>query len=103
MPDVEKVGLSAGVVELGDHRDAGGGLAHRGQAAYVEVAVGDDVAAALEVATVASLPPHVAASDVAGGADMRLRIPHRITHVTLHHTGSAEPTKCGPDQTGRMA
>ncbi|MGH7677129.1 MAG: N-acetylmuramoyl-L-alanine amidase [Gemmatimonadaceae bacterium] len=48
---------------------------------------------ALEVATVASLPAHVAASTIAGGADMRLRIPHRITHVTLHHTGSAEPLR----------
>jgi hypothetical protein len=47
--------------------------------------------AALEVATAASLPPHVAASDSAGGAAMRLRIPHRITHVTLHHTGDARP------------
>ncbi|MEO5509566.1 MAG: hypothetical protein ABIS27_02990, partial [Longimicrobiales bacterium] len=37
---------------------------------------------ALEVATVASLPPEVANSSVAGGAGMRLRIPHRITHVT---------------------
>ena len=46
---------------------------------------------AVEVATVASLPPHVAASTTAGGAEMRLRIPHRITHVTLHHTGSPEP------------
>lgn len=46
---------------------------------------------ALEVATVGSLPPHIAAAEVAGGADMRLRIRHRITHVTLHHTGSAEP------------
>jgi len=46
---------------------------------------------ALEVATLASLPPHIASSEVAGGADMRLRIPHRITHVTLHHTGSREP------------
>ena len=48
---------------------------------------------ALEVATVASLPPHVASSEVAGGAALRLRIPHRITHVTLHHTGSAEPLR----------
>jgi hypothetical protein len=48
---------------------------------------------ALEVATVASLPPLVAASQVAGGADMRLRIPHRITHVTLHHTGDAQPLR----------
>ena len=48
---------------------------------------------ALEVATVASLPPEVAASDSAGGAGLRLRVPHRITHVTLHHSGSAEPLR----------
>ena len=29
-------------------------------------------------------------TEVAGGADMRLRIPHEITHVTLHHTGDAQ-------------
>lgn len=46
---------------------------------------------ALEVATLASLPPHIASSDTAGGANMRLRIPHRITQVTLHHTGDREP------------
>lgn len=49
----------------------------------------------LEVATLASLPPELAASERAGDAAMRLRIPHRITHVTLHHTGSPEPL--GPD------
>ena len=48
---------------------------------------------ALEAATLASLPPHVASSDSAGGASMRLRIPHRITRITLHHTGSAEPLR----------
>lgn len=48
---------------------------------------------ALEVSTVASLPPQIAASEVAGGADMRLRIPHRITHITLHHSGDAEPLR----------
>jgi hypothetical protein len=48
---------------------------------------------ALEVATIASLPPQIAASTVAGGADMRLRIPHNITHVTLHHTGDAQPLR----------
>jgi hypothetical protein len=47
--------------------------------------------AVIEVGTLASLPPHVANSDSAGGASLRLRVPHRITHVTLHHTGSAEP------------
>ena len=46
---------------------------------------------ALEVATIASLPERVASSAVAGGTELRLRIPHRITHVTLHHTGSPQP------------
>lgn len=57
---------------------------------------------ALEVATVASLPPHIAASNTAGGADMRLRIPHRITHVTLHHTGSAEPLHPHDDPVAKL-
>ncbi|MDB4879216.1 MAG: hypothetical protein JWL60_662 [Gemmatimonadetes bacterium] len=57
---------------------------------------------ALEVASVASLPPHVAASTSAGGADMRLRIPHRITHVTLHHTGSPEPLRPGEDPVAKL-
>jgi len=48
---------------------------------------------AIEVATLASLPPDVLASTVAGGAALRLRVPHRITHVTLHHTGSPEPLR----------
>jgi len=48
---------------------------------------------ALEVATLASLPTEVATSNVAGGAALRLRVPHRITHVTLHHTGSPEPLR----------
>lgn len=51
---------------------------------------------ALELATLASLPTAVASSGTAGGAEMRLRIPHRITHVTLHHTGSPEPLR--PDE-----
>ena len=57
---------------------------------------------ALEVATVTSLPPHVAASDSAGGASLRLRIPHRITHVTLHHTGSAEPLRPHEDPVQKL-
>lgn len=48
---------------------------------------------ALEVATIASLPPQIANATVAGGADMRLRIPHRITHITLHHSGDAQPLR----------
>src|SRR5690606_9277698 len=48
---------------------------------------------ALEVATLASLPPAVAAADSAGGAALRLRVPHQITHITLHHTGTREPPR----------
>ena len=57
---------------------------------------------ALEVATVASLPPAVAQSDSAGGAALRLRIPHRITHVTLHHTGSPEPLMPHEDPVAKL-
>ena len=56
----------------------------------------------LEVGTVASLPPHIATADSAGGAAMRLRIPHRITHVTLHHTGSAEPLRPQDDPVAKL-
>ena len=52
---------------------------------------------AVEIARVSSIPASVAASTVAGGADLRLRVPHRITHVTLHHTGSPEPLKLEDD------
>jgi hypothetical protein len=57
---------------------------------------------ALEVATIASLPPQVASSDSAGGAAMRLRIPHRITHVTLHHTGDAQPLRPQDDPAAKL-
>jgi hypothetical protein len=40
---------------------------------------------------------HIAVVAVYGpgelGADMRLRIPHPITHVTLHHTGTASRSR----------
>jgi hypothetical protein len=57
---------------------------------------------AIEIATVASLPPHIAASDSAGGAAMRLRIPHRITHVTLHHTGDSRTLEPHEDPAVRL-
>lgn len=57
---------------------------------------------ALELATLASLPPAVAQSAVAGGAELRLRIPHRITHVTLHHSGSAEPLRPSDDPVAKL-
>lgn len=48
---------------------------------------------ALEAGTVASLPPVVTSSLVAGGADLRLRVPQRITSITLHHEGSPKPLR----------
>ncbi len=57
---------------------------------------------ALEIATVASLPPHIASANTAGGADMRLRIRHNITHVTLHHTGDSQPLRPGDDPVKRL-
>jgi hypothetical protein len=56
----------------------------------------------IEVGTVASIPPQVASSDTAGGAAMRLRVPHRITHVTLHHTGSSEPLRPEDDPAEKL-
>lgn len=57
---------------------------------------------ALEVATQASLPAEVAAADTAGGAALRLRVRHEITHVTLHHTGSREPLQPAEDPVDRL-
>ncbi len=52
---------------------------------------------ALEVGTLSSVPSNVASSLVAGGADMRLRVPQKITSITLHHEGSARPLLPGDD------
>ncbi|HEX6533674.1 MAG TPA: peptidoglycan recognition family protein [Gemmatimonadaceae bacterium] len=57
---------------------------------------------ALEVATVASLPSVVASSLVAGGAELRLRVPQRITSITLHHEGSSEPLRAGDDPVAQL-
>ena len=57
---------------------------------------------AIEVGTIASLPPEIANSQVAGGANMRLRIPHKITHVTLHHTGDSKPLLPGDSPVARL-
>ena len=57
---------------------------------------------AIEIGTIASLPPQIANSEVAGGADMRLRIPHDIDHVTLHHTGDARPLQRTDDPVAKL-
>jgi serine-type D-Ala-D-Ala carboxypeptidase/endopeptidase (penicillin-binding protein 4) len=57
---------------------------------------------ALEVATLESLPAVVRNSAVAGGAELRLRVPHEITRVTLHHTGFPEPLRPDEDPVLRL-
>ena len=44
-----------------------------------------------EITTIASIPPEIARSTIAGGAAFRARIPHKITMITLHHEGDARP------------
>lgn len=58
--------------------------------------------AVIEVGTLESVPPEVASSELAGGAELRLRVPHRITHVTLHHTGSSEPLRPEDDPAEKL-
>lgn len=57
---------------------------------------------ALEVATLSSLPASIAGATTAGGAEQRLRIPHVITHVTLHHTGDARALRADEDPAQRL-
>lgn len=57
---------------------------------------------AIEVGTITSMPAHVAASVVAGGADLRLRVPHAIRYVTLHHTGDSRPLRPDDDPVARL-
>ena len=57
---------------------------------------------ALEAATLESLPAVVAGSTVAGGAELRLRVSHDITNVTLHHTGFPEPLRPDEDPALRL-
>ncbi|MEX0662504.1 MAG: family 10 glycosylhydrolase [Balneolaceae bacterium] len=47
--------------------------------------------AEIEVATVSSLSVTRAGAEETGGASNRFRVPHEITDITLHHSGSAEP------------
>ncbi|MDZ7717340.1 MAG: family 10 glycosylhydrolase [Balneolaceae bacterium] len=51
----------------------------------------DSGMAQFEVATVNSLPVDRASALSTGSAEYRLRVPHTINQITLHHSGSAEP------------
>lgn len=58
--------------------------------------------AELEVATIESLPREVAEAEVAGDATYRLRIPHEIHTITLHHSGSPEPLRPEDDPIAKL-
>ncbi|MEO5590126.1 MAG: N-acetylmuramoyl-L-alanine amidase [Gemmatimonadaceae bacterium] len=95
--DVVRLGMVAG--DQSEERIAGEGSAFNWNGFHVAIVsiygpgeLGAGLVA-LEVATVASLPAAIAESGVAGGAETRLRIPHQISHVTLHHTGDAQPLR----------
>lgn len=53
----------------------------------------DNGIAQFEVATVNSLPVDRASALSTGSAEYRLRVPHTINKITLHHSGSTEPLK----------
>jgi hypothetical protein len=98
--DVARLRLTSGGATEQRSVDEGAALQWRGYRIAVVAIYGPGELggglAALEVATIASLPPAVASSSVAGGAELRLRISHEITRVTLHHTGFPQPLR--PDE-----
>lgn len=58
--------------------------------------------AELEIAVAATLPLELAASPTTGGAESRLRVPHDIRRLTLHHSGSPEPLLPEDDPTEKL-
>lgn len=56
----------------------------------------------LEVGELESLPRVIAESRVAGGASLRLRVPHEIRYITLHHTGDAQPLRPEDDPVAKL-
>jgi hypothetical protein len=101
--DVARLALARGRVR--DEREVGEGASFNWEGHHIAVVAihgpGELGAGlvALEIATLATVPDEIASADSAGGAAFRLRVPHRITHVTLHHTGSPEALR--PDEDPR--
>ncbi len=58
--------------------------------------------AELEIAVTSSLPETLRLSAAAGRPADRLRVPHEITHITLHHSGSAEPLRPEDDPVEKL-
>lgn len=56
----------------------------------------------IEIGTVASLPLSRAAAVNTGGASQRLRVPHKINRITLHHSGSSKPLTSDEDPVERL-
>lgn len=50
-----------------------------------------------EIADIDSLPVDLASSTKAGSIESRLRIPHKINKLTLHHSGDTKPVALGDD------
>ena len=50
-----------------------------------------------EICSIDSIPPDIAASTTAGDAAHRARIPHKITMITLHHSGDPDPVTLDDD------
>jgi hypothetical protein len=99
--DVAKLKLTLG--DKSEERDAREGSAFNWNGYHIAIVaiyapgeLGGGLAA-IEIGTLASLPPQIANSDSAGGAAMRLRIRHNITHITLHHEGDPQPLKPDDD------
>ena len=56
----------------------------------------------LEASPADDLPGHIADARVAGDAAWRLRIPHEIEMITLHHSGSPEPLRPEDDVPAKL-
>jgi hypothetical protein len=56
----------------------------------------------IEMLDRASVPDSVLTMDVAGSASHRLRVPHEIRSLVLHHSGDAEPLRPDDDVVGKL-
>jgi hypothetical protein len=105
--DAAELSLGAGASRERRRLESGAAIAWNGyRVAAVSINAGGSGLgaglASLEVATLASVPPHIAASDGAGDAAFRLRVPHEIHTITLHHTGDAHPLQPWDDPRARL-
>ena len=55
-----------------------------------------------ELSVITSIPETIAAATTAGDAAYRIRIPHSITMITLHHSGEPKPMTLQDDPLERL-